>query len=399
MTTATPPAPRAKRVRVVTLVDFLSSGGGAEHVAYLIATRLDPERFESILCVSRWPPPPSSPYCSEPWAQWSRNALAQLDERGVRFLALGRRRKVELGAWARLERFLRHEHVDVLHAHKFGSNVWGTMVGRMARVPVVLAHEHSWSYEGQPLRRLLDRHLIARGADRLIAVSREDRRRMIEIEGIAPERTSFIPNGIPPAGASAGADVRAELGIPRQARVIGSVGSLYPVKAFDVLLRATALLRDEWSDIQLMIAGVGPEQSALEELTQALGLGGSVWFLGHRTDIRDVLDALDIAVCCSDSEGCPLSVIEYMQVGLPVVATTVGGIPDLIEPGKHGLLVPPRDPPALAGALAELLREPERARSMGARARERQRAEFDIDVLIRRLEDLYKELLTERGRG
>ncbi|HMH48228.1 MAG TPA: glycosyltransferase, partial [Solirubrobacteraceae bacterium] len=119
--------------------------------------------------------------------------------------------------------------------------------------------------------------------------------------------------------------------------------------------------------------------------------------LGSRTDVPDLLSALDIAVCCSDFEGSPLAVMEYMDASLPVVASAVGGLPDLIEPGVHGLLVPPNDPPALAAALAELLDDPQRARAMGARGRERRRAEFDIDVLVRRLEDLYLELLAEHA--
>jgi glycosyltransferase involved in cell wall biosynthesis len=366
------------RVRVVTLIDFLGRYGGAEHLALAIATRLDPERFDSTLCASRHADPES---------------LERLSASGVKILPLGRQRKSDIWVWGRLFSFLRAHRVDVLHAHKFGSNVWGTLVGRAARVPVVLAHEHSWSYQGQPLRRVLDRDLIARGADRLIAVSREDQRRMIEVEGIARARTLFVPNGIAPADSSGGHDVRAELGIAPTAPVIGSIGSLKPVKAFDVLLRAAAVLAQRRADIQVLIAGDGPDREALSALAHGLGLDGSVHLLGRRADVPDVLRALDVAVCCSNSEGSPLSVMEYMQAGLAVVATSVGGVPDLIEQGVHGLLVPPGDSAALAAALAELLEAPERARAMGDRGRERQRAEFDIDVLVRRLETLYLELL------
>jgi glycosyltransferase involved in cell wall biosynthesis len=383
---------RVDRLRVVTLVDVLSTSGGAEHLALLIATRLNRERFASTLCVSRWPP--RSPQYREASAP---RALEQLDEAGVRLLPLGRRRKVDVRAWARLERFLRRERVHVLHAHKFGSNVWGTLTGRIARVPVVLAHEHTWSYEGKPLRRLLDRELVARGADRLIAVSREDRRRMTAIERIDPNRTLFIPNGVPPLPPSSGRDVRAELGIEPGVPVIGAVGVFRPQKAHHVLLRAVRTLAHEWPSMQVLLAGDGPEQRALERLTGELGIEHAVRFLGHRSDVSDVLRTLDVAVSCSDFEGSPLAVMEYMDAALPVVATAVGGVPDLIESGVHGLLVPPRDPVALAGAIAELLRDPERGRSMGARGRERRRTEFDIDVLVRRLEDLYCELLEERG--
>jgi glycosyltransferase involved in cell wall biosynthesis len=383
---------RADRLRVVTLVDILSSHGGAEHFALLIATRLDPERFESILSVSRWPP--LLPSDADPSAQ---QALERLNDADVRFLPLGRRRKVEVAPWMRLERFLRRERVHVLHTHKFGSNVWGTPVGRIARVPVVLAHEHTWSYEGQPLRRFLDRELVARAADRFIAVSREDQRRMIEIERIDPSRTLFIPIGIRPSPPPGGRDVRAELSIEPGAPVIGVVGLLRPQKAHHVLLRATALLAREWPSIQVLLVGDGPERAALERLAREFGVQDKVRFLGYRPDVPDVLRALNIAVCCSDFEGSPAAVLEYMDAGLPVVATSVGGIPDLIEPGLHGLLVPAGDSGALAEALAELLRDPERGREMGARGQERRRAEFDLDVMIHRLEDLYYELLEKRA--
>src|ERR1700744_3969238 len=160
MESAAASRPRTGRPRVVTLVDLLSAHGGAEQLALGISTHLNPEHFESILCVSRWPPTQTLAKRDTSW----RLAFEQLEAAGVRFLPLRRRYKVDIAAWVRLVRFLRRERVDVLHAHKFGSNVWGTIVGRLARVPVVLAHEHTWSFEGQPVRRLLDRELVARGA-------------------------------------------------------------------------------------------------------------------------------------------------------------------------------------------------------------------------------------------
>jgi glycosyltransferase involved in cell wall biosynthesis len=380
------------RIRVVTFVDFLSCFGGAEHLALLIATRLDPDRFDSILAISRWPL--TGPWKDDPSAQ---QALDILESSPARFLPLARRRKVDIRALGRLERFLRRERVDVLHSHKFGSNVWGTLVGRLARVPVVLAHEHTWSYEGQPLRRFLDRELIARGASRFIAVSREDRRRMSDVEGIDPARTLFIPNGVLASPEPSGRDVRAELGIAGGTPVIGAVGVLRAQKALHVVLRALAQLREHRPDIRLLIVGDGPERAGLEALAAELGIVDAVIFMGHRGDVPDVLRAIDVAVSSSDFEGSPLAVMEYMDAALPIVATAVGGVPDLIESGVHGVLVPRSDPTALAGAIEQTLAEPERAREMGERARERRRSEFDIDTLVRRLEALYLELLAERG--
>jgi glycosyltransferase involved in cell wall biosynthesis len=382
---------QAGRVRVVTFVDFLSCFGGAEHLALLIATRLDPDKFESILSVSRWPL--TGPWKDDPSAQ---QALDILQASQARFFPLARKRKVDIPALHRLERFLRRESVDVLHTHKFGSNVWGTLVGTMARVPVVLAHEHTWSYEGQPLRRFLDRELIARRATRFIAVSREDRRRMSEVEGIDPAKTMFIPNGVLSSPAPSGRDVRAELGIGPDAPVLGAVGVLRAQKALPVLLRAVPAVRESRPDVRVLIVGDGPERAGWQQLAKDLGIEDAVLFLGHRADVPDVLRALDVAVSCSDFEGSPLAVMEYMDAALPIVATAVGGVPDLIEPGVHGLLVERGDSPALASAIGEVLDDPERSRAMAARARERRRTEFDIDTLVGRLEALYLELLAER---
>ena len=377
-----------RRIKVVTLVDYLTLAGGAERLAVLIATQIDSKRFESILCVSRFPVHHGSEL-----RESDTVALELLRQTDVRFLALKRRRKIELAPWVRLERFLSRERVDVLHTHKFGSNVWGTLVGRMARVPVIVAHEHTWSYEGQPMRRFLDRELIARGADRFIAVSREDQRRMSEVERIDPRRTVFIPNGVPPLAAPSGKDLRSELGVVADAPLVGVVGMMRPQKAQDVLLRAVAPVAAEWPQLRVLIVGDGPERTSLEQLAAELGVSEHVLFLGDRTDIPDVLSALDVAVSCSDFEGSPLAVMEYMDAGLPIVATAVGGTPDLIEDGVHGLLVEPQDPEALARAIGALLRDREGAQAMGERARRRRESEFDMSHQVQRLEALYLELL------
>jgi len=381
------------RIRVVTLVDKLSVQGGAEHLALMAATRLDRKRFDSILCISRWPPP-----ARDMDMQAQHAALARLERTGTRFLPLRRRRKLELAAWARLALFLRRERVDVLHTHKFGSNVWGTIAGSAARVPVLLAHEHTWSYEGQPLRRFLDRELIARRADRFIAVSREDQRRMIAVERVDPARTLFVPNGIPAAPVPTGRDVRAELGIAPGAAVVGTVGVLRAQKAHHVLLRAASELARDGSALTVLIAGQGPERGAIESLARELGIADRVHLLGFREDVSDVLAALDVAVSCSDFEGSPLAVMEYMEAARAIVATAVGGVPDLIDDGVHGLLVPPEDSHALAAAIGSLLADPQRARTLGENARARRRSEFDIDTFVHRLENLYEELL-EQNRG
>ena len=373
------------RLRVLTLVDRLSPTGGGERLAMQIAIGLDPARFDRILCVTRWPPR------DQPWS-FVAAALEQVRSAGVRLLTLRRRGPLDLPAWAPLLAMLRRERVDVLHAHKFGSNVWGTALGRLAGVPVVIAHEHTWSYTGQPWRRWLDRSVVARGCDAFLAVSQEDRRRMIEIEGIAPARVLVVPNGLSPDQPRSGHDVRAELGIGPDDPVVGSVTRLCPQKSPELLVGAAARLRPDFPGLRLLIAGEGPDRARVEALVAELGLGDAVHLLGLRDDVPDLLAAIDVAVSSSAWEGSPLAVLEYMEAALPLVATRVGGVPELIEDGVHGRLVAPGDPAALASAIAELLRDRRRGAEMGLRARERRRREFDLGATVSRLERLYVEL-------
>jgi glycosyltransferase involved in cell wall biosynthesis len=293
-------------------------------------------------------------------------------------------------------RALRRERIDVLHAHSFGQNAWASLIGRLTSVPAVIAHEHNWAFTGRALRPVIDRELIARCASAMIVVSQEARRRMIEVERIAPERLVLLPNGIRALPPGDGRTVRTELGIGRDDPVIGTVCILRSEKALDVLVRATALLVAEFPRLRVLIVGDGPERSSLEALVKQLGLEDSVLLTGARTDVPDVLAALDVAVLSSDYEGIPLSILEFMDAGKPIVATDVGGIPEVIEDGVHGVLVPPRDEAALAAAVADVLRDPEAAKEMGARARDRCRREFSLDRTVERLQQLYRQLHSRR---
>jgi glycosyltransferase involved in cell wall biosynthesis len=380
----------------MTMVDGIGTYGGAESIAREIVQRLDPDRYERTLCVTRW----------EPLDEYS-TALDELDEAGVAFTGLERRSRFDLGPWRRLIADMRERSFDVLHAHKLGSNFWGALVAPRARVPVFVAHEHTWSFEGSRLRVEIDRRWIAPRADAFVACSRDDRRKMIEVEGIPPAKTRFIPNGIPapePPPPGGGERVRRELGIPPDAPVIGVVATLRRQKALDVLIEATTALRPEFGGLTVLIAG-GPdlrepsEPDRLADLARSRGVADAVRFIGRRDDVPAVLAALDIGVLTSDYEGSPLSVMEYMEAGLPVVATAVGGVPDIVLDGRTGLLIPPRDPAALAGAVGEVLRDPGRAREMGASGRRRRREEFDISRTVEAVQELYEELYAQGGRA
>ncbi len=378
--------------RIVVMIDTIARPGGGERLAVENAIRLDPGSYERTLCITRWED--SLEVEGVPAA-----ILARLRASGVRVLKLRRRSRLALWAWWPLLRALRRQRVDIVHGHLFGSNVWAAILGRLARVPAVVAHEHMWAYGGENrLRPVLDRELIARFADAFVAVSEEGRRRMVEVERIDPAEIVLIRNGIAGFEPGDGSRVRAELGISAAAPVIGSVGHLRPEKAFEILVEAAAVLRQDHPELALLIAGEGPERLAIETAAAGLGLDNCVHLLGARDDIPDILAALDVAVCCSDFEGGPLSVMEYMEAGLPVVATRVGGLPELVEEGESGLIVPPRDPAALASAVGRLLEDPDLGERLGRRGQELRRRKWDLDSWSRQLDGLYDTLLSRRRR-
>src|SRR5689334_14612561 len=153
--------------------------GGAEAIALEICEGLDRDRFEPYLCLSRWDPAEGLDDVDPP--------LRRVQEQGIPILGLGRRSTASVGAWRKLIRFLRQERIDIVHSHMFGSNAWGSVTAELARTPVMVAHEHMWSFEGATLRRTIDREVIGRFADAFIAVSEDARQRMIHLVGLPKE--------------------------------------------------------------------------------------------------------------------------------------------------------------------------------------------------------------------
>jgi glycosyltransferase involved in cell wall biosynthesis len=370
------PQGRHRRLGVLTVVDALMPAG-AETVAKRIALGLDPDRFESVICSTR----PSAP-----------EIVGAVRAGGVEVLELERRSKAEVWRWLPLVRLLRSGRIDIVHAHKFGSNLWLALLSPVTNVPVLIAHEHSWSYDGRPLRRLADRLLIARAATTMLAVSPADRIRMIEVEHIPPDKVVFIPNGIPDAPLGDGVPVRRALDLPEHASVVGTVCSLRPEKGLDAALRALAPLSRRRPDLRFLVVGEGPERPRLERLAEELNVRAV--FIGQRPneEVPNLLAAMDVVICSSHFEGMPLAVLEWMAAGKAIVAHRVGGIPAILEHGREALLVPPDDTAALAAAIDRLLDDPDERRRLGAAARRRQHDEYRFAHTLAEIETLYERL-------
>jgi glycosyltransferase involved in cell wall biosynthesis len=367
--------PEGKR-RIVMLVNRLRRGGGAERTLVTLAIHLPRDRFDVTVVTTR---PSAGPL------------LDTLAEHGIRHLALDRRARLDLVPFRRLVTLLRRERIDVLHSHMFGSNLWGALLGRLAGVPVVVAHEHSWSYEGQPLRRFLDGHVIGRLVDAFVAVSDRDRERMVAVEAIPAEKVVVLRNPYVPRPRDSSLDVRVTLGLPRTGPLICTVAVLRPEKSLEVLVRGFAQLLTTFPDASLVIAGDGECRPQIEREIEALGISSRVRLPGWWHDVGNLLDAADVAVMTSEREGLPLFALECAAHRTPLISTDVGDLAALLGDGAGVTLVPRGDPSALAGEMRGLLDDPVRRERQVSVAAMRL-GECELGNVIRDLVELYDRL-------
>jgi glycosyltransferase involved in cell wall biosynthesis len=322
---------------------------------------------------------------------------AAADSAGARYVPLRSLRRAispwrDLAALVELIRLMRRERPDILHASSSKAGVLGRLAASLAGVPIRIFTVHGWAflaYEGMTSR-------LYRWADRLvrplttvtICVSAQGRLEGLAARTCDAERTLVIPNAVDVAAAP-----RSML-YDRKRPLIVAVGRLKAPKDFSTLIGALGRLPQESFDG--LIVGEGPERQPLEGEVSALGLANRVRFAGERHDIPELLATADVFVLPSRSEGLPISVLEAMAAGLPVVASRVGGVPELVVDGKTGLLVQPGDPEELAGALCRLAADRRLRHRLGARGRARAEQAFDLEPFRRAHVELYSRELARR---
>jgi glycosyltransferase involved in cell wall biosynthesis len=275
----------------------------------------------------------------------------------------------------------------------------GRLAARLASVPVILFTAHGWSFtEGrtrwkQRLLALVER-LTARLTDRIICVSEYDRQLAMKFKVGRPDQLVTIHNGLDPRSWTMvdRSTVRRALGLPGGDLLITMIARLAVQKDPLTLLEASRRLPgDHW---RVLLVGEGPLASHVARFVTEHRLSDRVQLLGARMDAMQILAVSDIFVLSSHWEGLPLTIIEAMMAGLPVVATRVGGVDELIEDGVTGTLVPPRNAAALTAALDELLQNGSRRRQMGQAGRQRALGLFTLDLMIQQTRELYRECLT-----
>jgi glycosyltransferase involved in cell wall biosynthesis len=366
-------------VRVCFLIDDLSLAGTETQLVRLIE-RLPREVVKPCLCLLR-----------------AGRHSAGLEPRSCPVLRLGVRSLHQPGTVVRileLARFLRRERIEVLQVYFPDSTYVGVAAARLAGVPHVVRVRNNLNPATTPVHRVLGR-LCNRLVSRTATNCEAGRRSLLAGDYLPPRSVVVLENGV---------DLERFLDIPlpagdavqRGPRRVGVVANLRPVKALDVFVRAAAQIVDHYPGVRFEIVGEGPQRAALEELARSSGLGGRLVLRGSIKDIAGFLAGLDVAVLCSRSEGMSNALLEYMAAGRAIVATAVGAAPQLLENEIHGLLVPPEDPAALAGALKRLLGDPRLASRLGTDARQRVRRQFSREAMLKRFETFFVNLA---GRG
>ncbi len=346
--------------------------------------RYDRERFEVSLCGLKH---------EEPATRW-------LAERGIPVRHLGRSR-FDPRIAADLCALARRLGARILHVHGYAAADFGRVAARLAGCRLVL-HEHFADPRMPAYQALADR-VLAPLTDAAIAVSRSTRDFLVARRHVSAGRVRLIWNGAPldefaPVPHERALRVRRELGIADEAQVVGTIGRLNAQKGHRFLLEAAARVLGRLPDARFVIAGDGDLMDDLRRQAHDLDIAGQVVFTGHRTDVPDLLGALDVFCLSSLYEGTPLALFEAMATGKAIVSTSVDGCREVLEDTGGGMLVPPADPAALADALEQLLASAERRRALAARAREASRL-YDVRACVDQMQQLYDELLAGRAAG
>ena len=360
-----------RRVRVLHVITSLTVGG-AERLVLSAACRLAPERFEHAICC-----------LVEPGALAAEAAAA-----GVPVHTVGAFPGVTRPlAFLRLRRIIKQVAPTIVHTHLQSANLYGRLAARLAGVPLVMATEHN-VYAHKPRRYVLVERALARWTDVLIAVSANVQQFLSRQLALPPSAIRVVYNGVADAPASAASVAELTQRLPAGLPVAAVVASLTKKKGHPVLLRALAALRQKGVALTVLIAGDGPERSRLEAMSEALGVGDSVRFLGT-APAPPVLAVADVFVLPSLVEGLPLALLEAMLAGKAVVASAVGGVPEVIEPEVNGVLVAAGDDSALADAIARLIASPELRARLGQQARATVGGRFTEAAYLASLDEIY----------
>ncbi|MEO7275218.1 MAG: glycosyltransferase [Vicinamibacterales bacterium] len=378
--------------RVLELRSVRGTGGGPEKTILLGAAQADPARWQVTVCYIRD----------------VRDTVFGIHERaaslGVDYLEIPEKHSFDVSVLPALRRLVRERRIDIVHAHDYKTNLLVWLLRRLDGT-MVMSTAHGWTGHSARERSVyypLDKWLLAR-LPFVVAVSSQIRDELIH-RGLPAARSTVILNGIDHRqfrrDRTREAAARAALDLEPGTVVIGAVGRLEPQKRFDLLIDAFATLRRDRPALRLRIAGDGSLKAALQQQIEALGLAPFASLTGHTEDVAGFHHALDLFVQSSDYEGTPNAVLEAMAFETPLVATSAGGTAELVEDGRHGMVIPIGDLTILTRTMAAALDDHAGRGQRAAAARQRIETDLSFETRMRTLERIYEQLVQPaRGPG
>lgn len=377
-------------IRVLHIITRLDVGGSTENTV-ISATRMPRGEFSCSIVSGRTtePPPGMEATLGTSGVRWAQVPQLRREVNPVR----------DMLALAELRRLIRNAQPDIIHTHSSKAGFLGRFAARLANVRHIVHTPHGHVFGGyfHPLATrtfiALER-LAARWTDRIVTLSDEEARDHLR-HGIGiPEQYVTIPSGVDLGPVIGVEPVRLVTGGP----VIGTVARLVPIKGIDFLIQAAPAVLRKLPDSHFLIVGDGELRTALETQARDLGVADRIHFAGFRQDVPALIAGMDLFVLPSLNEGMGRVLVMAMALGKPIVASRVGGVPELLGQGEAGLLIPPADPASLSNAVCMLLEDPERARAM-AEAGRRRAPRYSAEAMIESLARVYREVMASGRRG
>ncbi len=372
-----------RHLRVLHVIGGGEFGGAERHILNL-ATAIDPDVVEVSVCC----------LFADPFVKVAREA-------GIRSYSIPMRHKLDFGIVTKLRENIINDKIDIVHTHGVRANLVGRLAAKMSGVGTVITTVHSMLAQDYPdtfsrLANMFIEKASRSMTNHFVAVSGGLQKALIK-QGIPEKKITVVYNGLDPQIFRGKEHIdpgwRKRAGIAEDVPLVSIVGRLHQVKGHRYFLKAAAELLKNRKDIHFLVVGSGPEREALEELTNDLGISEYVTFTGFISNVSEVMPDLNLLVVPSLWEGFGLTALEAMAVGVPVVATSVGGLPEIVEHGTTGLLVPPADEEALAKCILWVLEHPQESKEMALAAKAVVEEKFSAAAMARKTEAVYQKIM------
>lgn len=370
----------------ISIIHFITdlSIGGAQRMLCNILPHFDRRKFEPVVvCLFG-----------------GDSLIAEgMKNSGIKVIDLQMKNKLDIYAIWRFYNLLRKEKPIILHSSLFHASIIARVVGKLVKVPIIITWRHNIDH-GNDIREWINK-VTSSWDDCVIAVSNAVKESEIKSTGVNSEKVVVINNCIDTRiyariNGFEKKRIKNDLGIPEKAFLIGSIGRLHTKKGFNVLLQSFKKIKESIPNSWLIIVGEGELRESLEEIAQDLEISEFTIFTGILNNIPEILGIIDVFVMSSHSEGMPLVILEAMASQLPVVATSVGGIPEVISNNQTGLLIPPNDPGSIVDRVIQIYNDNNLSKSLGKAGQERIKFSFDVIPITNQIENLYSDLLSKK---